>query len=211
MIEAARRGDNGDIMSLLWKGPRMAQSIRPRSTNELDDLIPSMILGYVVPTLLMAIPFPSLVLHQWLGGFWQGYPVWVTPIQYGIGFCSFQSFKWRSDVSDRNLKAVPNSVLGPCSQYLDFPKRLSSATILVMAIGILNFSHHDQYVGSTAAIVWAATLWVKVCKQGMSLKKWLWLVGKIFRISIVAGPGAAVVSLIWNRDELILHEDRVSL
>jgi len=75
-----------------------------------------------------------------------------------------------------------------------------------MAIGILNFFQYDQYVGSTAAIVWAATLWVKARKQAMSLKNWLWLAGEIFGISILAGPGAAFVYLLWNRDELILGE-----
>lgn len=76
-----------------------------------------------------------------------------------------------------------------------------------MAIGILNFFQYDQYVGSTAAIVWAVTLWVKARKEAMSLKNWRWLAGEVFSISIIAGPGAAFASLIWQRDQLILDDD----
>ncbi|XMA12749.1 hypothetical protein WAI453_005540 [Rhynchosporium graminicola] len=78
-----------------------------------------------------------------------------------------------------------------------------------MAVGNQTFFQYDQYVGSTAAIVWATTLWIKARKQNMTLNNWLWLAGEIFGISIVAGPGAAWVSLIWNRDELILNDDEL--
>lgn len=50
---------------------------------------------------------------------------------------------------------------------------------------------------------------MKAHKQALSLKIWLWLTGEIFGISIIAGPGAAFVSLIWNRDELILGDNEL--
>jgi hypothetical protein len=78
-----------------------------------------------------------------------------------------------------------------------------------MAVGILNFFQYDQYIGSTAAIIWAVALHVKARKRAMSLESWLWLAGEIFGISVVAGPGAALVSLIWNRDELVLSDDQL--
>ena len=78
-----------------------------------------------------------------------------------------------------------------------------------MAAGIQNFFQYDQYAGSTAAIVWASTLWIIARKEAMTLNKWLWLAGEIFGISIVAGSGAAWMSLIWNRDELILGDGKL--
>jgi hypothetical protein len=64
--------------------PEVAQNTRPLSADLLEGLVTSMILGYIIPTVLMAIPFSSPVLHQWLGGLWQGYPVWVSLIHFGI-------------------------------------------------------------------------------------------------------------------------------
>jgi hypothetical protein len=78
-----------------------------------------------------------------------------------------------------------------------------------MAVGILNFFQYDQYVGSTAAIVWAVALRIKARKQAMSLESWLWLAGEIFGIAFVTGPGTALVSLVWNRDEMVLNDDKL--
>lgn len=233
----------------------MAQDVRLQSTESVNTIIPALVLGYVIPSVLMAIPVSSTVLHQWLGGFWQGYPVWVTLIQYGIGFV-------RSRRLDAEDGQKPATATGPVESsrvgeemvlhraYL-FAFAFSATTNIItysilasvklfpslfsehirnaltfqnvfipppfwsrepmpnMAVGIQNFFQYDQYVGSTAAIVWATALWIKARKQAMTLNNWLWLAGEIFGISIIAGPGAAWVSLIWNRDELILGTDEL--
>lgn len=44
----------------------------------------SMILGYVLPTIVMSLPAPSVIDHdfkQWLMTFWQFFPVWVAVVQ----------------------------------------------------------------------------------------------------------------------------------
>ena len=44
----------------------------------------SMILGYVLPTILMSLPAPSIIDHdrkQWLMTFWQFFPIWVSAVQ----------------------------------------------------------------------------------------------------------------------------------
>lgn len=44
----------------------------------------SMVLGYVLPTILMSLPAPSIIdydLKQWLMTFWQFFPVWVSVVQ----------------------------------------------------------------------------------------------------------------------------------
>jgi hypothetical protein len=182
----------------------MAQSIRPRSANEFDNLIPSMILGYVIPSALMVIPFTSPVLRQWLGGFWQGYPLWVTIVQYEIKFVrsrrsnQYQGRKpataattntrvtssrigeeialHRAYLFAFGFSATTNiityAILATCKLFpalfsahilntLTFrsvflpPPFWSRAPMPNMAIGILNFFQYDQYVGSSAAIVWA--------------------------------------------------------
>ena len=87
------------------------------------------------------------------------------------------------------------------------PKFYSVAPMKNMAIGIQNFFQYDQYVGSAAAIVWAAALHRKARKESMSLKHWIWLVGEVLGMSLIAGPGGALVSVMWNRDERIISDD----
>lgn len=44
----------------------------------------SMILGYILPTVLMSLPAPSIIdydLKQWLMTFWQFFPIWVSVVQ----------------------------------------------------------------------------------------------------------------------------------
>ena len=51
---------------------------------DLAGIAVSIILGYVLPTILMSLPAPSVVDHgakQWLMSFWQFFPVWVSMVQ----------------------------------------------------------------------------------------------------------------------------------
>ena len=209
----------------------------------------------------MAIPFRSHVLHQWLGGLWQGYPVWVSLIHYGIKVVrsrranksnepkppdtttangtGTRSYAARIDEEmalhraylfafavSASTNIVTFSILASCKLFSSlFPSHILTALTLKsvfipppfwsrapmpnMAVGILNFFQYDQYVGSTAAIVWAVALRIKARKQAMSLESWLWLAGEISGIAFVAGPGAALVSLVWNRDEMVLNDDKL--
>ena len=50
----------------------------------LTGIAISMILGFVLPTILMSLPAPSIIdydLKQWLMTFWQFFPVWVSAVQ----------------------------------------------------------------------------------------------------------------------------------
>ena len=51
------------------------------SLPDLAGIAISMILGYMLPTILMSLPAPSIIDHdlkQWLMTFWQFFPVWVS-------------------------------------------------------------------------------------------------------------------------------------
>ena len=50
----------------------------------LTGIAIAIILGYVLPTILMSLPAPSIIdydLKQWLMTFWQFFPVWVSAVQ----------------------------------------------------------------------------------------------------------------------------------
>ena len=66
--------------------PILAQVVRMRDVLFVKTLGPSILLGYVLPSILLAIPTSSPVLHQWLGGLWQGFPGWIILLQYAWKF-----------------------------------------------------------------------------------------------------------------------------
>ena len=49
----------------------------------------SIILGYVLPSILMSLPAPSIINHdlkQWLMTLWQFFPVWVSVVQGVVSY-----------------------------------------------------------------------------------------------------------------------------
>lgn len=86
------------------------------------------------------------------------------------------------------------------------PAFYSRAHMKNMAIGIQNFFQYDQYVGSGAALVWAVTLNCNSRKGRMTWRHCISLLGEILGVGLIAGPGGALVSLMWNRDERIMGD-----
>lgn len=87
------------------------------------------------------------------------------------------------------------------------PNFHSHAQIKDMVQGAHNLFQYDQYVGSTASIVWAVTLHYNSPGQSLTKRQWLWLAFEIWGVSMVSGPAAAFVTLMWNRDERIIEAD----
>jgi hypothetical protein len=75
-----------------------------------------------------------------------------------------------------------------------------------MADGILNFFQYDHYVGATSALAWAMALRTNSANGTVTVKDWAILAGESFGVTLLAGPGEALVALLWNRDESILLE-----
>lgn len=77
-----------------------------------------------------------------------------------------------------------------------------------MATGMHDFFLYDQYVGSTAAIVWSTALYVNSRETPMKMKSWAKLAFVITALSVSAGPAGAVVWLMWERDRFLLSIPR---
>ena len=230
--------------------PVLAHAIRVRDMVFVETLASSITVGFILPSILMAIPLFSPVLHQWLVGFWQGSPVWIILLQY--------AFKLRSlklgpptreeDLSSKHERNTVSCRIGESktlrgaylfafgvsaathlatfgifgarqlfpsffSTTLNFhdvflpPMFYSRAHMENMAIGIQNFFQYDQYVGSAAALVWAVALHCNSWEKRMTWRHWMWLLGEILGVGLIAGPGGALISLMWNRDERIIGDD----
>ncbi|KAI1144299.1 hypothetical protein F5Y05DRAFT_23350 [Hypoxylon sp. FL0543] len=106
--------------------------------------------------------------------------------------------------------------LYPCA----FPSRLHEAWTLFnvfvpppfwstekmesMATGMHDFFLYDQYVGTAAAIVWSAALYVNSKNMPMEARDWAKLAFIVAVLSVSTGPAGAVVWLMWERDQTLL-------
>ncbi len=75
-----------------------------------------------------------------------------------------------------------------------------------MVQGALTVLQYDQYVGSAAAIVWAAALHYMSRGRSVTIQEWLWLAFKILGFSLMAGPGGAFIIMMLERDERLLQD-----
>lgn len=87
------------------------------------------------------------------------------------------------------------------------PNFRSRAQIKDMVQGAHNFLQYDQYVGSLAAVTWAAMLHYNTRGRSLTKRQWLWLAFEICGVSIISGPAGALVTLMWNRDEYVMEAD----
>ena len=80
--------------------PFLAHAILMQDVLSIKTLVPSIMLGYILPSILMASPTFSPILHQWLGGLWQGFPVWISLLQY---FWKFRNLRFSSTTREDDL------------------------------------------------------------------------------------------------------------
>ena len=56
---------------------------------DLAGIAISVIIGFVIPSILMSLPAPSIIDHdlkQWFMTFWQFFPVWVSMVQGAVAY-----------------------------------------------------------------------------------------------------------------------------
>lgn len=230
----------------LFTAPVSAGSAGKQQTNgnlpryplrlTLRALVPAFSIGYLLPTLLMAWPFSSPTLHQWLGALWQGFPLYVTVLQRMFtrllqpttesrspAATLSRAYKWAfgfaaiAQLSVYSLliavKIFP--ILFPrwAVESLTFGKTFlpgpfySTKPFTSPASAMHNFFMWDQYVGSAAAITWGVTLNVTARRHAMSRKDWLVLGWDVVRWTVIAGPAGALVRLLRRRDEAASAEE----
>jgi len=93
-----------------------ANSVLLISPWDLRILPISISLGYVVPTIAMALPFPSKlsnVTHQHLIALWQAFPIWTTIIHITLRSCC----TFARDKLVRKTSEMPSIALG--TSYLN--------------------------------------------------------------------------------------------
>lgn len=201
-----------------------------------------MTLGYVAPSLAMALPSPFLT-QQWLASAWQIFPFWIylartvilrpffaspTPTPSSPAAAATSSYHAASTTHlfALLLAAIPHATTLTLSlSTLLFPTLFSPATAAALhpaavflpklspagttgvglAEGVTRFMQWDELVSSVASVVWAASLYLRDTRTKGGRR--FGLLGVVVRAvgwSVVGGPAAAAVGLVWARDEGVL-------
>lgn len=111
------------------------------SAIDLKIIPVSIVLGYIVPTVLMTLPSPSVVspfLHQWFIAIWQPFPVWTVIAQWTIRYL-LGGTKSDSDIINKPSPAAETNYLTLASSVHRFVLLLSMVTHLpVLALTLLS-------------------------------------------------------------------------
>ncbi|KAI1103759.1 hypothetical protein F4804DRAFT_216143 [Jackrogersella minutella] len=73
-----------------------------------------------------------------------------------------------------------------------------------MATGMHDFFLYDQYVGSTAAVIWSFALYLNSREMSERITDWVKLGLALAALLVVSGPAGACVWLMWERDQVLL-------
>lgn len=72
--------------------------------------------------------------------------------------------------------------------------------------GVQVFLRWDYLIGSAGILLWAIALYVNAHKAILGNSGWCGLLTKVVLLTVLTGPAAAAVELVWERDELVIHE-----
>ncbi|KAK0637819.1 Citreoviridin biosynthesis protein D [Lasiodiplodia hormozganensis] len=211
----------------------------------------AMTLGYVAPSLAMALPSPILttpLVQQWLASAWQIFPVWIylartvvlppfftsrasTPSSPAAAAAASYHAASTTHLFALLLAALPHATTLTLSlSSLAFPSLFAPATAAALhpaavflpklspagttgvglAEGVTRFMQWDELVSSVASVVWAGTVYLRDTRtKGGKRFGVLGVVVRAVGWSVIGGPAAAAVGLVWARDEGVLGWEEV--
>ena len=122
-------------MHLLFSSTK---SIRPLDVPSILILPISIMLGYILPTVLMSLPWLDPSVHQYLVAIWQVFPLWITMLQYALK----KAYSYLSHHHKSEIGRFPASEI----KSLDRVYRFSFAPAMltqVLTVGLIACAQSD--------------------------------------------------------------------
>jgi hypothetical protein len=216
--------------------PASADAARLRDPIQLHSVIPAFLLGFVFPSIITAYPYADPAWRQRANIFWQPFPAWVslllvvftgvakrTSIGQGLGRSSAQlskdaldhaygfAFGFAAVVQWITYSTIVAAYILPEELPSGVAARLTPETIFVPGSphsfapmespgqATFDFLRYDMYTGSIALAIWAVTVAREAGVSGLS-------VFELLRDSVLVGPCAAAIRVLWKRDEVLLSK-----
>ena len=195
----------------------------------LATLVPSLVLGFIVPGKLMGWSAPedlSFDTKQVAMAAWQIFPVWVAQWQLGQSSVLSVSNRYYPQIMRAtygfliliagvthlssiytSISAMLQDSASPLHPVNVWIPKIWNTEGRVSSIG--EGSHlllqYDEYVSMTALLIWAATLYRKAPASACPVP----LPAKILVFLPLLGPGGCAAVLLWSRDMRVLREKKV--
>lgn len=187
-----------------------------------------MILGYLLPTILMFIPFRDLGTTQNLIAFWQPSPIYVNVLL--ILFASIYSRLYprirsnskahaaaQNDMKDLTYIYYSAFFVGAMVHFIVAATIILSPNLSFSQVFLPSNLHHWIFSESMRSDIWLPDFWIftLACLHWCIFSIWdLWRVGRtnvniykalmLFMLSsVIVGPGAAVAGC-WYWRELVM-------
>lgn len=99
------------------------------------------------------------------------------------------------------------AALHPCKVFqVALPWTQPTLQVSDVGTGVHIFLRWDYIIGSTGVLLWALTLYRNAHRAILDKPGCLGLLVKVGLLAVFAGPVGAAVELMWERDELVVHE-----
>jgi len=203
----------------------VAADNRMTQMGPAKTIIPSIVLSYVLPSIIM-FAAPGLATRQWVNGiFWQPFPVYASILQRVLS-----KFVDDTTMSDRISKPEADmpylrraygfaACTAACAYlYVRFTSPVSLMKIFFEGIGnptqglplvkgAVKALRYDQIAAFSAGAIWILLSFSDLKKAGKLQAGWARILGVFAGTTITAGPGAAMaVMWAWREESLAKRE-----
>ncbi|KAJ5112244.1 hypothetical protein N7532_000289 [Penicillium argentinense] len=197
-----------------------------REVSAARFILPALIVGYIVPTVLLFFPFNNPETRQGIIAFWQPAPVLVSCFTYvfaGIEEATKKASGCKKSTSENSIShlrtiyqttgviaaCVHLSVVTGCLISGDlsltrlFIPRDSFGQVGRLVDGVLIFFQNDFLLVTVASFLWSLVNISDLYRSGLSNVNWRTGVCALFAGFVFIGPGATVAALWFLREEAI--------
>ncbi|KAH8654695.1 hypothetical protein BGZ61DRAFT_541383 [Ilyonectria robusta] len=196
-------------------------------------LLPAVLIGHVLPTVLLFVPYSNLVFLQYLVAFWQFNPILMVALIEGLA--RFTSSTTRRPAGDFNqdlpylartygvlsgisaLISIATVVAALSSPHLSLTSiicpRDSFAPVHSFADGVFIFFQNDFLVTAIAAFLWCVVSIWDLYRMGLTNHGVLKGAAAVIFGYIIVGPGATVGGVWYWREHVWsgMHSNKSNL
>jgi hypothetical protein len=201
--------------------------------HEAKTLLPAVLIGYYLPTMLQNLPLLPLSVRQTFCGYWQLYPVWLTILHHGLCCWSSVSAKSADRRADRRDSDSESDLLyirraywltGSISAVVFFYVRFFSkvptwdiflrgmfsspsavaGTVISVTDGMDPAMKYDALFTFMSGLFWITLNFGDLEAEGVVRFGTVRVVGAMLVLLFVFGPGAAT-AFCWGWREEMLH------
>jgi hypothetical protein len=197
-------------------------------THYAKALLPATLVGYVLPTILMFVPWTSSAAAQYAETIWQPSPLYVPILTMAIG-ASYKNLERRKDKLTLDAKKSPvdvgylkqvylvTGILGCALHWAVLLDIVSRPGVSLTSVFVPDFSPHPKPLGDglqnifladfwgffVASYVWCVSAVWDLKRVGRTTTNVAWAASVTLLAQFLVGPGTTVSAIWYWREEVM--------